>query len=224
MSHPRSAYERPTRSRAAFTLLELILVLSILVAIGAIVAPSVGEAFKRQKLQASVDRLRSQWDRARLTAMKTGQIQVFNCTLGESTFSVTPFMTGDDVLSAGAGATVMTSVGTVAETTSSGMLAAPTVTNDQTSSLEEEIIFVSCAVNGDMRAMTVAQTQGGMVGVAAMNQAVMFYPDGSTSTAEVIIQNPAGLQRAVRMRGLTGSTQTLTPGEVPVVAAPTAVP
>lgn len=204
--------------RGGFTLIEFMLVLAILAAIGAIVLPSVGEVFLRHKLNASADRLRSEWDRARLTAMKTGQIQVFNCTVGEGTFTVTPFMTGDDMTNASAGATIMTSAGTIAQSTSSGMLSSPSSTEDQSETLEDEITFVSCAVNGDMRSMTVAQTQGGMAGMQAMNQSVMFYPDGSTSTAEVIIQNPAGIQRGVRMRGLTGSTQVLTPGEIPTTA------
>lgn len=204
-----------------FTLLELILVLAILVAIGAIVAPSVGDAFQRQRLQGSADRLRSQWDRARLTAMKTGQIQVFSCTLGSNTYSIQPFMAADDVLNASAGATVVTSGGTVAEATTGGTLAAPTNSHIVDEKLEEKISFVSCAVNSDMRAMSVAQAQGGLAATMSVNQTVMFYPDGSTSTAEVIIQNAEGAQRAVRMRGLTGTTQVLKPGALPVVAPAT---
>lgn len=215
-----------SKLRSAFTLLELILVLAILAAIGAILAPSVGEAFQRQKLNSAIDHLRTEWDKARLTAMKTGQIQAFNCTIGDRGYTITPYMTGDDLNNASAGATVMTAAGTVGQATTTGMLAAPSSTSSSNSErmLPEEITFVSCAVSSDMRAMSIAASQGGLVGMQSMNQSVLFYPDGSTSTAEVIIQIPSGAQQAVRMRGLTGSTQVLTPGEVPTVANTTGAP
>ena len=203
-------------SRAAFSLIEMVLVLAILVAIGAIVAPSFNDAFVRQRLQSSADRLRSQWDRARLTAMKTGQSQIFNCVIGSGDFSVEPYMMNADLVNASAGAIVTTTGGTVVEATASGAVTAPSTVTAEGAKLEEDIVFVSCAVSSDMRAATVAQ-EGGLTAVSAMNQAVMFYPDGSTSTAEVIIQDPNGKQRAVRIRGLTGSTQVLTPGEIPIV-------
>ena len=214
---------RNSAPRNAYTLLEVILVLAILAAIAAIVSPNLGEAFQRQKLNAAADTLRNEWDKARLTAMKTGQIQAFSCVAGDRTYSITPYMTGDDTTNASTGATVMTAAGTVGQATSTGNLTTPTPTTASTtdgnsSSLPEDVSFVSCAVSSDMRAMSIASSQGGLVGIQSMNQMVLFYPDGSTSTAEVVIQIPAGFQRAVRMRGLTGSTQVLTPGEIPTVA------
>ncbi|MGN6133646.1 MAG: pilus assembly FimT family protein [Aureliella sp.] len=217
----RRADEKP---RSAFTLIEIVLVLAILVALGAMVAPSFNEAFLRQRLQSSADRLRSQWDRARLTAMKSGQSQVFACVLGTGDFSIEPYASSADILNASVAPTGMAAGGVgvgmspmVAGAAPAVVPPAPVATEPL--HLDEEITFVSCAVSSDMRAMTVAQAEGGMAAVGAMNQSVMFYPDGSTSTAEVIIQDVHGKQRAVRMRGLTGSTQVLTPGELPPVAA-----
>ncbi len=215
---------KPLRSttRSAYTLLEIILVLAILAAMAAIVTPSIGEAFQRQRLNASIDQLRTEWDKARLTAMKTGQIQAFNCTIGDRTYTITPYMTGDDMNNASTGATVMTAAGTVGLAASTGMLTpsetSSSVTDQNSRTLQEEVTFVSCAVSSDMRAMSIAAAQGGLVGMQSMNQTVLFYPDGSTSTAEAIIQIASGTQRAVRIRGLTGSTQVLTPGEIPTVA------
>lgn len=207
-------------SKEAFTLLELILVLAIMVAIGAIVAPSFGEAFLRQRLQSSADRLRGDWERARLTAMKTGQTQMFSCVLASRDYVIQPYLQSDDMTSASAGATLVTLGGTVAQQDAQGMLTTST-TQGQPKQLEEEVEFVSCSVNADMRAVTIAQTQGGLAGAGAANQMVLFYPDGSTSTAEVIVQLSSGAQRAVRMRGLTGTTQVLIPGTVPTAAPAT---
>lgn len=217
------ARNRQGTSRAAFTLLELILVLAIMVAIGAIVAPSFGEAFLRQRLQSSADRLRGDWERARLTAMKTGQTQMFSCVLGSRDYVIEPYLQGEDMTNASAGATVVTTGGSIAEQNAQGMLTSPTPSQSQESGrqLEEDVSFVSCTVNADMRAVTIAQSQGGLAGINAANQMVLFYPDGSTSTAEVIVQLSNGAQRAVRMRGLTGTTQVLIPGSVPVTVPAT---
>ena len=207
--------------RAAFSLIEVILVLAILVAISAIVVPSVSDSLRRQRLRSSADSLRGQWERARLTAMKTGQAQIFSCVPETGDYTIEPYMSDTDILSASAGATVMTSGGPVVQATSDATTTMPAASSTEGKQLEEGITFVSCAVSTDMRAVTVAQSQGGMAAVGAMNQSVMFYPDGSTSTAEVTVQDSTGKQRAVRMRGLTGTTQVLTPGDVPTAVAAT---
>jgi Tfp pilus assembly protein FimT len=208
-------------TRPAFSLIEIILVLAIMVAIGAIVVPSFGDAFLRQRLISMAEKVRSEWDRARLKAMKTGQIQVFSCVLESGSYSVEPFMSGDDVLSASSGATIATVGGTVAEATAEGTLVAPSASGAEAQELDEGVTFASCLVSGDMRAASVAQSQGGIAAVSATAQSVMFYPDGSTSTAEVVIQDASGAQRAVRLRGLTGTTQVITPGELPTVVSAT---
>lgn len=212
------------RNRSAFSLIEIILVLAIMVAIGAIVVPSFGDAFLRQRLISTAEKVRSEWDRARLKAMKTGQIQVFNCVLESGSYSIEPYLSGDDVLSASTGATIATMGGTIAEATAEGTLVAPGGSNANALELDEGVTFASCMVSGDMRAASVAQSQGGVAAVGAVAQQVMFYPDGSTSTAEVIVQDASGAQRAVRLRGLTGTTQIITPGELPVVVTATPAP
>jgi hypothetical protein len=115
----------------------------------------------------------------------------------------------------------MTTGGTVAEATTAGTLTASQPDTSSSKQLDEDITFVSCMVSTDMRAMSVAQAQGGIAAASTAGQMMLFYPDGSTSTAEVIIQTAKGTQRGVRMRGLTGATQVITPGEVATVAPAT---
>jgi Tfp pilus assembly protein FimT len=201
----RARWTRPAAS--GFSLIEIVLVLAILVAMGAIVAPTMGEAFQRQKLQAAVQSLRSEWERARLTAMRNGQTQVFTCEPGTSNYSLQPYLAEGDIVNAAVGATV--AVG--------GVLATPqldgSVTFDATPAggsvkqLDDDVLFVSCAVSTDMRAISVTQAQGGLTAQGALSQMVLFYPDGTTSTAEVVVQSPSGSARCVRMRGLTGHAQ-----------------
>ncbi len=207
------------RVRSGFTLLELMLVLSIIALIGAIAVPRLEEVFERQQLRGSANELRLVWDTARLNAMRTGQAQMFECQPGTRNYTVKPLLLQSDVTSAGAGATVLLSGGNVAETTKNGVLteAAPVATDAE--QLEEHISFVSCMVLADMRSYNAArdaQTTGlGEVDTQSVSQVVLFYPDGSTSTAEARIQNERGDVRAVQIRGLTGHSRVLDITNVP---------
>ena len=83
--------------------------------------------------------------------------------------------------------------------------------NEEIKDLEEKITFVSCVVATDSRAYNLAQqSMAGQVSTANVGQVIIFYPDGSTSNAEVRLQNSRGEVRAVRLRGLTGHVKVLT--------------
>lgn len=201
------------QSPGGFTLLELMLVLSIIALIGAIAVPRLEQVFERQKLRGSANELRLVWDTARLDAMRTGQAQVFQCAPGTGSYTVKPLVLQSDITSAGAGATVMLSGGSVAETTENGLLTSVDPTDSDTRELEERIEFVSCMVLADMRSYNAARdaqaTGMAEVDTQSISQVVLFYPDGSTSTAEVRIQNERGDVRAVQIRGLTGHSRVL---------------
>ncbi len=199
--------------RHAFTLLELMLVLAIIAAIGAIAFPAFRGVFDRQRLQASAEKIRLELDRARLLAMRTGQAQMFECAPGQGKFSVHPLTQQSDMVNSGEGAKVLTQFGTVAETAENGALMATeqVALSGDVKELEEEITFVSCVVATDSRAFNLAQqTMTGQVSTANVGQVIIFYPDGSTSNAEVRLQNARGEMRAVRLRGLTGHVKVLT--------------
>lgn len=202
------------RLRAGFTLLELMLVLVILVAIASIMTPALGEIFERQKLRAAGNSLQMHWDQARLQAMRTGQAQVFECEIGTGNFSVKPLMLQSDTMNAGAGATVVTG-GAVVEQDANGMAIAADTSLVDTESLDDGIVFQSCLVAGDARAFAVAQESQSEIGsvndlnISNVAQRVIFYPDGSSSTAEAQLKNERGDVRAIQIRGITGHTRTL---------------
>lgn len=214
----------PRGQRGAFTLVEVMLVLAIIAIIGAIAVPRVDELVERQKLRGMANELRLEWDSARLEAMRTGQAQVFTCLVGSGSYSIRPLILQADTANAGQGATVMLSGGNLAETQTNGMLTAADTSQGDTQELESPIVFASCNVAGDMQAYTLAQdaqTMGaGDFNTQTVGQSVIFYPDGSSSTAEVRIQNDRGDVRGIQIRGLTGHTKVVdvlnipsTPGE-----------
>ncbi len=210
--------------RGAFTLLELMLVLAIILAIGAIAMPRFTDLFDRQRLVASAETLRLAFDRACLEAMRTGQSQMFECTPGSGQYSVHPLAQDADLTNSGAGATVVNNLGMAVETQADGMLvaAAPTSLAGEVKELEDKILFTSCIVSSDMRAYQIAeqsQATNGQLTTTTVGQAIIFYPDGSTSNAEVRLQNARGDMRAIRLRGLTGHSKVVTVAGVVVDSA-----
>jgi len=215
-------YSSPARQpRSGFTLLELMLVLAILVMIGSIASPMIGDLFERQKLRGAIDTLRLQWEEARLKAMRTGQAQVFTCELGTNAYSIKPLVLQSDAVNVGTGATLAVGGGLI-ETENFGrgtVAVAADLTDSDARELEDKISFLSCLVMSDMRSFSLAQ-ESQTLGTGAINtqtvaQTVIFYPDGSTSTAEVQIQNELGDIRGLQIRGLTGQVRVVEISSVP---------
>jgi prepilin-type N-terminal cleavage/methylation domain-containing protein len=212
----------PSARRAArlgFTLLELMLVLAIIAMISAIAIPRLSDIFERQKLRGAANDLRLVWDTARIIAMRTGQAQIFNCVPGTGSYTVKPLMLQTDATNVGQGATVMLATGAAGETTATGQLTAAAPVATEGEQLEEKITFVSCIVMGTMQAYATAQAAqvsgNSDISTQNMGQTVIFYPDGSASTAEVQIQNERGDIRAVQIRGLTGHSRVVDIVNVP---------
>lgn len=217
---PHQPFPQQLHSRSrGFTLLELMLVLAIIAALSAIAVPRLSDMFERQKLRGAANELRLVWDTARIKAMRTGQAQIFNCVPGTGGYTVKPLMLMSDATGVGQGATVALGTGGVAETTATGQLTAADPSVAAGEQLAESITFVGCRVVGSLRAMATTQesqsTGSGEVNMQNMAQTVIFYPDGSTTTAEVQIQNVRGDIRAVQIRGLTGHSRVVEISNVP---------
>jgi len=71
-------------SRAAFTLIETLLVLTILLILAALGVPMLQGTLENQRLRSSANLLRGEWLDARIKAMEDGQILCLRCQLGGS--------------------------------------------------------------------------------------------------------------------------------------------
>jgi prepilin-type N-terminal cleavage/methylation domain-containing protein len=196
---------------SGFSLFELILVLVILVAVASIVVPSINGTLKQQQFQRECDRIRVVWEETRLLAMRTGQAQVFRFVAGSGEYSVEPWLQATDEVEASNGATIMMAGGLAKVDMQSGLVgAAGAELGSAAEKLEEGFVFSAGAVLGDTRTMLIQQQTGTVSGGAGNQSApIMFYPDGTTSTAEVAIKNENGAQRLLRIRGLTGEVSVV---------------
>ncbi|MBX3420578.1 MAG: prepilin-type N-terminal cleavage/methylation domain-containing protein [Pirellulaceae bacterium] len=208
LQSPQLATAPPVRQ--AFTLVELMLVLAIVVMIGSIATPLVDGVMQRQKLRGAVDEVRLAWEGARLTALRTGQAQVFRCQLGSGTYQVEPWIQHDDINRVGDGATL--NIGGAQVQTAIDNWGSTAAASDgqqvAVKQLDSSMTFLKCQVANDTRAFIAAQ-DGSLAAADATQPVVVFYPDGTTSTAELLLQSTVGEVGGIQMRGLTGHLRTL---------------
>jgi hypothetical protein len=150
------------------------------------------------------------WQSARLTAMRTGQAQVFRCQLGSNTYSIEPLIQPDDMANAVDDPTVIS--GAAAQSISGSLgLTSQAVDAETPASLQIDstLVFLSCNAASDMRAALTLQSASVGAGSADAGQPVLFYTDGTTSTAELLIKSARDEVCGVHLRGLTGHCENI---------------
>lgn len=186
------------RRRRAFSLLELMLVLALMVVIGALAYPALRGPFETQKLRKAGELVRAEWARARLRAMRTGRVHVFRYAPSATQYQVETFVTAaDDVQSVNdfqpSGSNVNGGV-------------RPTLPTQRSANLPDGIRFFGGETAVDGRASQFSDSTGMGIEGAGNPIPVLFYPDGTTSEAALILANERQQCVQVTLRGLTGSS------------------
>jgi prepilin-type N-terminal cleavage/methylation domain-containing protein len=185
--------------RDAFTLMELLLVLALMVAIAAIAWPALRGSFDTQRLGKAGDQLRAAFGKTRVRAMRTGAIHVFRFQPGRAGYgSETWTASAEEVVSA------VTAAGGVASGPTAPTMTAPPTSSTDT--LPDGVVFHLAEVTVDARAANLlgAGGQGGDGETAEWSSPIFFYPDGTTSNTHVVLANERGQAIVVTLRGLTG--------------------
>lgn len=224
---PHRRFPAP-RCPTAFTLLELLLVLAVMVAVGAIAIPGIFGVLANRQLARGGSGLRVAMVQARLEAMRTGRTQVMRFEIGGSRFQVVPHYDATDVTEAGdmigSGTAVATGGVAIPVLPGSANLAPQvpeeagprdmlSVASDD-EQLPEMVLFSDAQVQATARSSTIDHTSSGPLASGASaagpgpgwSQPILFYADGTTSTAAVTLSREAVGQIVVRLRGLTGET------------------
>jgi len=188
--------QRPTarNARRAFTLMEILLVLVILVAVAALATPLFIRQMRDATLRAAAEQVRTEWNKAHIAAMKTGQIQVFRFQSSGRKFKIEPYTAESETADA---------VGS----TNTFAPPPPVDVQDDNSraQLPEGIKFLEGQTVEEERAKVVEEAMGmGGGGGGEWSQPILFYPDGVSSDAWLVVADEHNSAIRVELRGLTG--------------------
>ena len=186
-----------------FTMIELLLVLAIMAVAAGFAIPTYQSFVVSQKITDAASKVELEIKRARLEAIKTGQIQMMQVLIGDRTAALQPWLSAADATDASAGATIV-SQGQAITTDQNGQVASVGSLASSQWQLDETVIFSDAQVLGDLRSASAVGNAGAAVG--NQSNPILFYPDGSTSTARIVVQNQRGRRIAIELRGLAGAT------------------
>jgi prepilin-type N-terminal cleavage/methylation domain-containing protein len=200
--HRPSVRRLPLRG---LTLLEILIVLALLVVLAAVTMPALSGTLRKQRLVSAAEEVRAEWMRAHIKAMKTGRIHVFRFQVGERHYEVAPWVAADDAIEAAPSA-ASPIAGFSSASTAAGDSAASAPDDDLGPGLPEGIIFVGGDVQADSRALAIEEIMSAApaVGTTQWGPPILFYPDGTSSDAFVVVANEQSEAVRVDLRGLTG--------------------
>lgn len=171
---------RPAPLRAAFTLIELLLVLALLVVIAGFTVMTLEGSILRSKLRKGVDQVRTAWSEARLDAIASRERVAFTCMVGGRAFRLSPI---DSMLTTPGEAAVAAGEG----------------------ELPEGIVFrtLEAAPNTPLTQADAAEPPR----EGQWSSPVVFNADGTSYDAVLVLEESTGKQVQVSLRGLTCSAQ-----------------
>lgn len=176
------------------TLVEILLVLSLLVLLASITWPALDRPIANHRLRKAADAVRVEWARARVKAMSTGATQVFRFAPDSDRYAIEsqagPEYVGD-------------SDDAFAEQGAGSESACVLKLTERT--LPEHITFVAGETAEDTRGQMLADdTQELSATESGWSDPIAFYPDGTTSTATLVLKNEHDRTIELYLRGVTG--------------------
>ncbi len=192
--------------RPGLTLFEVLLTLCLLVVIAAVVWPSLGKSFSIHRLRKAADQVHIGWCKARLKAMGSGCILVFRYEVGGNKYRLDAQAAGavssqsDLMVSSAANygpeANFAGNTNPQNNAPLNGAASSPGIT------LPDGVFFLSSEILPDTRAMAAISNMSPPE--AGWSEPIFFYPDGTTSTAQLLLRNKEDRLIELFLRGLTG--------------------
>ena len=190
------SFHGPCRRRQAFTLLEVLLTLGLLVILSAMAWTVMEEPFSAIRLRRAAERIRAEWRTARVEAVDSGEIYFFRYVPEEGSFCVEPYSTAAGQENSVFGDLLDDSVQGAGSTGTAQLVE---------DSLPDGVTFVTGETATDTRAVMIAAEMG-QSGTTDTNWSdpILFYPDGTTSTYRLVLKNEHDRYIELLLRGLTG--------------------
>jgi prepilin-type N-terminal cleavage/methylation domain-containing protein len=191
--------------RSGLTLIEMILVLAVLVAAAAIALPALHGPMSDQRLRKAGDLVLAQWARARLTAMKTGQMQVFRYEIGTDLYQVQPRLDESFFLEGSADASQLMAPNMLLQNPNrDGRDSLLGVAGQR---LPSGVTFFTGRTEMDSRVGQLQNEDPSIAMAGSMVQPIIFYPDGTTTQARIVLTNERFFVE-LKLRGLTGISRS----------------
>jgi hypothetical protein len=193
--------------RRGVSLMELLLVLVLLVIAGSITVPAITGAFGGAKLKRAGDKVIARWAEARAQAIETGVPYQFRFTPNTNTFRIEPLT---DVLQSGASGSGGAPTSSTPEPAASTQVEtdANRRSLDKSTTIESQLPKTILFVGGQAADYDAAIDERRVDDLQAIGSSwsspIIFFPDGSASTATVVLQNDVPQYLRMTIRGLTG--------------------
>lgn len=178
--------------RHGVTLIEIVLVMAIIAFMASLALPNLDRLFASQKVDKAAEIVRSQMGHARVEAIRNGKVYAFVYNEGQSQLAVRQF---DQLVAAGS---IDHFVKSNAEDQRDGNL------DYSNENLPRGVRFVAGQALSDVRSQFETASAGETAGKM---KPILFYPDGSSQDAQLVLMNERGDSVRIILRGLTGSTR-----------------
>ena len=187
--------------RDGYTLLELLLVLAIIAVLAAISAPALKGVMQRAQLTSAADTVRIELARAHVKAMKTGRIQVFYFEPSGRKYRVQPWIAGDDELERAGGEQGL------AFSPPGELAMSPETDMGEEKELPEGTTFAAGEAAEESRGVAATEAVAAEGGGSQWSLPILFYPDGSSSDAFVVVADEFERGMRIDLSGLTGTAK-----------------
>lgn len=198
------------------TLVELLVVLALLVVIGGIVVPVFTGSFASVRLRRAGDQVLTRWSQARAEAIEAGEVRQFRYTPETGDYRIEPW--ANLALEQAGSSSAASTTGAVASdaatdadaatstdaTTGADAAGADDVSGADSRTLPERITFysgrlaVADAATGERQAASMQSSRD------EQSTPILFFPDGRTTEASVVLANDRNQFLRLTLRGLTG--------------------
>ncbi len=179
--------------RRAFTLMEVLLVLALMVIIAGVAGLALQRPLARQRLRSAADAVQAEWCQARVDAMKSGHTYAFRYLRHGNRYHLGP----QEDLSA-----VESSAAAQPSTPDEEELGDDPLPPPADKTLPQGICFLGPEGGGESAAQPQTQSAGDGNG---WSDPIYFYADGSTSDAQLLVAGDRHSAMRLVLRGVTGS-------------------
>lgn len=180
--------------------------LSLLVVVASLAWPTLVGAFSGQRLRTAADQVRAEWTRLRVEAMTSGTTQMFRFVPETGVYVAEPYIdleTGIEAASTDAGAQLALQE---AAQWSLGVSSPEAVRLPGQRGLPEGVTFVAGSTEVAARASLAPAEATTSAGSPLPADPLLFYADGTCSSATVLLRSDDELYVKIELRGLTGVT------------------